>query len=520
MTERIKIMGTPGCGKTYTLIAKYATLLNKGYRVQDITCTTFRKLSADDLIAKVRPFWDESAKDEGTSIEDYVGTLHSICYRLLGCLNVVTAEQINIFAREYNYEAYLKPITDAPTDDEGSVYSGELFDLYTWLRNTRTPVEKWYRYPGADSIRLPSHRIPEFIEDYERYKEEYGVIDFSDMIEKVLIKEIPLHTHVLMVDEFQDLTRQQYELIKMWAEDCEIVIIAGDPQQSLYGFWGGSPDYFHEWDAKEIVLGESHRLCTPVWNLGTQILRTERQYPPTVKTREPSGHVINLIDWDQPLPLNAGTELHLVRCNYQAPAIALQLARQGRVFGGLCGWDETEINLFNAILKYRLDAPLLGREMVALAENYPAKHFKYIGRKADFIEFLKSDYKPMLCSDPYIRPELDNILQSDNPTAYIPNCSKLKEAKITGMINRNTPITPDELQKCRILTIHGAKGLEADTVYLHTGITPRIKRSLVIPGEESEAEARVWYVAVTRAKKRLYLIRDVGHNYPLPGVVA
>lgn len=50
MTERIKIHGSPGCGKTYSMIVKYRTLLNSGYRPEDITVITFRKSSANDLI--------------------------------------------------------------------------------------------------------------------------------------------------------------------------------------------------------------------------------------------------------------------------------------------------------------------------------------------------------------------------------------------------------------------------------------------------------------------------------------
>jgi superfamily I DNA/RNA helicase len=83
---------------------------------------------------------------------------------------------------------------------------------------------------------------------------------------------------------------------------------------------------------------------------------------------------------------------------------------------------------------------------------------------------------------------------------------------------RNTPVTHEDLKEVRVLTIHGAKGAEADTVYLHTGITPKIKRSIAIPGPDSEAEARVWYVGITRAKHRLYLVKDKGKNYGLPVV--
>ena len=519
MTEKIKILGPPGCGKTYTLMAKYASLLNNGYRVEDITCTTFRRSSANDLITKVREWTEESQ-----TLKNHVNSLHSICYRLLGgksYAQVIQPNEIRHFAKDCGYEAYLKNATiTSVSDDDESVYSGELLDLYTWLRNTHTPVEKWYRYPGADNVILPASKVPDFIADYERYKQKIGRIDFSDMIEHVIQEQTLLDTPVLMVDEFQDLTRQQFDLFSMWVNGCESVTIAGDPLQSIYGFWGGSPDYFNEWKGKEIIMNVSHRLKTPVWKLATEILRAERQRTPDVETSPGNNKSISCVLHGEELPTNQASELHLVRCNYQAPAIAMKLAQSGRIFGGSCGWSESEINLFNTLLKARAEAPLLSRDVLTLVENYPDKYFKHAGRKADFVEYLKTDYRPTLAAmNPHIKLELYNIINSNTPAAYISECGNLKSEKINNAISKNpNPISPDDLKQCQILTIHGAKGLEADTVYLHTGITPRVKKALVIPCEESEAEARVWYVGVTRAKHHLCLVHDSGYNYQLPGM--
>ena len=64
------------------------------------------------------------------------------------------------------------------------------------------------------------------------------------------------------------------------------------------------------------------------------------------------------------------------------------------------------------------------------------------------------------------------------------------------------------------MTIHGAKGLEADAVFLHLSITPEIRKAILMLGEDQQAESRVWHVGITRAKKVLYLIEDVNYNYP------
>ncbi|WP_319506328.1 ATP-dependent helicase [uncultured Methanolobus sp.] len=510
---REKYNAPPGCGKTSALMAKFFSLINsEGYRADDITCTTFRKSAANDLRMKVNGFGVEE------STKEHIGTTHAICYGLLGRPPIIDAGDINHFAKECGYEPYMR--TNVFADDEETVYSGKLLDLYTWLMNTQMPVEKWYLYPGADNILLPESKVSDFIIDYERFKQKRGKIDFPDMPEMVLKMQIPLDTTACLMDEFQDQTRQLCDVSTMWAKECESVTIAGDPLQSIYGFWGGSPDHFHQWEAKELIQDKSYRLLEPVWNLAVEILKNERQYPPEVTAREATNNPIRFVEWNQTLPEHPGSELHLVRCNYQTDAIAMQLATRGHVFGGLRGWDDAEISLANAIIRARTGAPLMPGDMRAMVDNFPYKFFKFNGRKADFIEFIKLHYRPTLSEmNPHIKEELYNLLKSDMPAAYI-NCGKLMQAKINGILQRKRPILSDELQNRQVLTIHGAKGLEADTVYLHTGITPKIHRSLVLPGEDSQAEARVWYVGVTRTKQRLYLVKDVGYNYPLPGVAA
>ncbi|MBN1134286.1 MAG: ATP-dependent helicase [Methanosarcinaceae archaeon] len=510
-----KIYAPPGCGKTYSLMANYGTMLNNGVHDDEITCTTFRKSAAEDLINKVLNFTDSSRN----TMKRHINTIHGICYRLLDYPEVITKKDIIEFAREYGYIKNMKNGIST-IDDEESVYSGKLLDLYTWLRNTQTDPAKWYRYPGAENVPLSHDRIPKFIDDYNEYKEKNNKIDYSDMVEQVLKHKIRLDTPFLMVDEFQDLTKQQYDLFKMWAKSCEGVTIAGDPHQSIYGFWGGSPDYFNEWDATEITLHKSYRLVTPIWRFALEVLRRERQYPPQVTTTETDETPIKVIPWDNETPSTAGTEFHLIRCNYQAYPIAERLAKSGRLFGGLMGWDENDVSLFNVILKFRTGAPLSGNDICVLLDNYPSKYFIYNGKKSDFEEYLKSDYRPTLqVGSGVMSDKLCDILLSKNPIAHATKQNELRQAMFNRTLEtRKTPITHGEQNRIRILTIHGSKGLEADTVFLHTGITQRVKKCMVIPGNGSQAEARVWYVGITRAKKALYLVQDAGINYEFGGM--
>lgn len=514
MPEKIKVLGGPGCGKSYTLMQKYDFLFNSGYKPQDITLITFRKSSAEDLINVVAMKTGLPEK----ILKQHVGTIHSICWRLGGHKEVISKQESDNFVKEYGYSAYMNK--KAAIDEEDTAYSGNLFDLYTWLRNTCTPYERWVKYPGIGEVLLPNNQIPEFLHNYDEYKQKIGKIDFSDMIQNILKDKIDLDTPVLMMDEFQDLTAQMYELFKMWSPKREIAMIAGDPFQSIYGFWGGSPDYFNAWEAKEIIIGETRRLPEQIQEFASKILRIEGMITPEVKAKQGYKNPIYSIPYGSDLP-TYNTELHLIRCNYQADAIAMNLAKSGKIFGGLRGWTKDEMNLANAILAYRSGKLLSKDDIKTIVSAYPIKLY---GAKATEEEVLKQIDKKyttdLRANANLLKPVILDSMLSGDPTAKMVRNNKLLTLKIQGILRRKAPILPWETATRKILTMHGSKGLEADAVFLHTAITPRINRAIIIPSEESAAEARVWYVGATRAKEVLYLVRDAGKNYSLPEVYA
>lgn len=518
MTKKIKIHGGPGCGKTYTLTNFYQKYLSQEYKPSEITVLTFRKNAAKDLIASTILY---AGVDE-RELKRHVGTIHSICYRLIGYPELMQPEDYTDFVKRYNYGKFLKKdFRKQKTEDaEESAYSGDLFDLYTWLRNTCTPFQKWKKYPGASNITLPSNRVPDFLENYTKYKERVQKIDYSDMLQIIINEQIPIDTPVLIVDEFQDFTAQMHEIFEMWVPFCDIVVIAGDPNQSIYGFWGGSPDYYNNWEAEEIVKHETFRLPEQIKSFSHKVLRFAGVIAPETKARETKHNTIHRAGYGSKLP-TYDEEFHLIRCNYQALAIALSFAKEGKVFSGLYGWEDEEIDAANAIISIRFGRAITFEQTRAIINLFPLRTLGIKGSKGDYIKRLEESYTPQLQTGTGIfNAKILNILNSSDPTKGMSRGGKLFKAKINGVKNRKTLITSKEVASRRILTIHGAKGLEAEAVFLHTGITPRIAKLLLIPGKESQAEARVWYVGVTRAKKILYLITDAGHNYTLPGVIS
>ncbi|WP_367344152.1 UvrD-helicase domain-containing protein [Methanomethylovorans sp.] len=487
-----KIHGCPGTGKTTTLLHRFKGLLDDGYKAPEVTITSFRTTIVSELVSSF----------SGANVR----SLHSLCNSLLGGgLSYMQPADYKDLGEKYGFEVRW----DGKVDNYNDQNAGDPVSCYSWLRNTFTPPKEVYLYPGYDAI---SHiDMDDFITDYEEYKKQNGTLDYTDILTTVLENQIPLNTPVLMVDEYQDLTPLQDAIVQQWIKGTDKTIIAGDPAQSIYGVFGGRPELFQDFKADtNTVLDVSFRLYTPIWDLARDVLEIENQSTPTIQTRTPEHNTIHEIEHgDKPLTPQ-GTVLHLVRCNHQALDVALNLAESGQLFSGLGGWSKDEIRLFNTILKLRNGDPVDRFDLMVLLKFYP-KHVTAT---------LKDLKKYKITDKPPIKSGLIGIIRAPNPLEHAEGkINHLRVLKFRHALKQyKTKITPQDVNRIKVLTIHGAKGLEADTVFLHTYISKKIKQSIRIPGEDSEAEARVWYVGVTRARNELYLVKDRGYNYELPGV--
>jgi superfamily I DNA/RNA helicase len=506
----LKINGAPGTGKTTALlkeIKKESDL--KG--IENSTITTFRRDVADEIKSKVSVLTGTNEQELGN-----INTIHGICYSLLERPKVITGKDLKDFGKKYGYEIPSKIID--PSDPE-DVTTGDMktyLNFYSWMKNTCTPLSNYYLYPKLADLR-DRHDFKQFYTEYEDFKTEIGKIDFSDMLTECYNHGLKPDTKVLFIDEFQDLTRQQYNIVNTWAESMDDVIIAGDPLQSIYPFWGSSPDYLYAWDAEQLVLPISYRLPSVVWTAAGDTLRYNgRQETPEIETKKEAGnvHTIDYRDLEYYLSKHyehvTGTTFHLVRANYQVLPIAYVLAGMGIPFyNNLCGWTDNQVNLLNALVKIQKWIIPTTSELNALVDNYPVEYFKGESNKTE----LKTSIAKAGSMEGFkkINNGLIDLIRSGDPVEGLKSGGDLTKKKIGVMLQKNQILDPKDITT-HIKTIHGAKGLEAETVFLHTGITNKINKS-ILDYERLKDEARVWYVGLSRTSRNMYIVLDKGKKF-------
>jgi DNA helicase II / ATP-dependent DNA helicase PcrA len=526
--DALIIHGAPGTGKTYECSQILKKHLQNGISEKDILYTTYRREATADALLKI-------STDTGIKIgklRGVVNTTHGICLSLLysnGMINNTQGENnvfdertdILKFNAEYGYS--IKP--NGATQDTISTGTADQFlQTYSLMRATMTPLNEVYKL--GVPIQYTINEFKTAVRDLEKWKSANNKIEFADMIDIVIKEGLIPDSKIQIFDEAQDMTPQLYKVSKMWAEEAESVVVAGDPLQTLYTYNGASPKHFIDWGGKLEILPESRRLTGETWRIASRIIETNTPYKvPEIKTRTEKGKImqINSANLEHLLSSNPPTSetFHLVRTNYMGGQIAEILTRAGIPFSGLkqYGWTPTERNLYNAIRAIQTFRQLKKSEYCAILDRYPAR---LTGAPGSLIEITglkkrieNGEYIPSMKN---FDPILIESIKTDTPLKLSNVKNKLSIMKIEGAIRRGLPaITKGDIDRVKVLTIHGAKGMQANTVFIHTGITSAVNRAMTTQiGKENEAY--VWYVGVTRTINNLVFVTYNGNQYPIEGV--
>jgi DNA helicase II / ATP-dependent DNA helicase PcrA len=240
------VIAGAGSGKTRALTYRVSRLIEDGVDPSDILLLTFTNKAAREMLSRVEQLVTIDTR------RIWGGTFHSIGNRLLRqhAAAIGYRSSFSILDAEDAKEMMESAISSLgiKTLEKRFPKGDVLIDIYSYLINTRTPLELHLEnnYPHFGIYR------DEMINVFRRYKErkqEANAMDFDDLLVnwKLLLDDYPdvsaalkRRYRYILVDEYQDTNKLQAEVVDAMAEVRRNLMVVGDDAQSIYSFRGAS----------------------------------------------------------------------------------------------------------------------------------------------------------------------------------------------------------------------------------------------------------------------------------------
>lgn len=569
------VLAGPGSGKTAVVTMRVRTLIEE-YHVNpaNILVITFTKAAANEMKERFRKLMNRSG------IPVSFGTFHGVYFTILKhaynyrAENIISEEeQLNILRRiagklhlEYeNEKEFLENILS-----EISRVKGDLLDITHYF-----------------PVNCAKEVFQSIYTEYDRALRGCRKIDFDDMILYCheLFKKRPdillawrNKYRYILIDEFQDINKLQYDVIKMLAAPRNNLFIVGDDDQSIYGFRGARPEIMLNFpkdfpDTKVIALNVNYRCQENIVRDALNVIcHNEKRYQKDIRASrrsdepvhikeypdvaEEAGDIISLIRTYQEEGMDYGKMAVLTRTNEGARYIIEKLMEHNIPFRAkdnipsLYGhWIAKNIfayinlalgnrdrNLFmqimnkprryisrdvltNPIINFddirkeyinsrswmleRIDR--LEEDLHMLSGLNPFGAVNYIRRGIGYDEYLSEYAREMEINEDELFDVLNELQESAREFDTYSEWFKHIERYEEELKSKSKDVRENGEDAVNIVTMHSAKGLEYETVFLidvNESIVPYKKAVL---DNEIEEERRMFYVAMTRAKEHLHI---------------
>lgn len=501
--EKVQIiLGPPGTGKTTALLTILNNILKEGVDAGKIGFISFARKTIEEVCERVN-------KQFGLVYKDlpYFRTTHSLCFRQLG----LSADQV---MRKKNYAEIgtllgmeFRGYEFADSEDLERVDNSLFMDRYVFLDSLarskmNTHEEQWN---DVEELKLSWTEFEYYSKTLAKYKEENCLLDFTDILENFLQAGASPKLHSLFVDEAQDLSKLQWYVISKLAKNSEHIYIAGDDDQAVFTWSGADVDTFISLEGESKVLNKSYRLPKKIHALSQDVVKniSKRLDKPWTHNGE-EGQVSRHTDAED-VPLKEGEWFILARNRYLYKEFEEICIREGYSYITMSGvktifqsqklqaiklWtrlkkgDELPLDEVKIIYKYMVTGTGIAKGFKSLKDA--SSDILYT------LETLKENHGLLLDGEWF---ETLTAIEQDQ-IDYIRRARKNGESLSAPRITMST--------------IHSTKGGECDNVLIITDMSKRTYDDYI---EQQDNETRVFYVAITRAKKHLHILEPQTPRY-------
>ena len=549
-----------GAGKTSFILKEAVEAFERyGRDFSSIGLATYTRAARQEALDRVSAAWDVPASL--ISKEGNFGTLSSAAFRNLG--PELGKQRQVIDGAKKEHRDWLAEVVGAsvgwvlPGNDAATAIAGDAglaLSIWSRVRNIGGLLSaEAQRARSLGLVPFEDNELWKFVDHYERAKKRDGFVDFTDLlllyagvmhdpaggpVSVTPLGDVP-DVNCYFFDEHQDVSPLADQVARRLASGprCEYVVIAGDPGQAIYGFLGADPSCFRRWNVdKEEQLFRSYRCPQVVVDIAERCLGSQSDHAlrEVVGLGDPEGSMVSVHGMNsfaireffikQFMQMNPGESwLFLTRTNQHVPKWRDVLTEFNRPHLTL-GATGTAANkrAFASLYRLSVGEGISGEQMTevmkemrsTLVDASPLPEPTIMDPKPERgkIRLLAHGAKAAFARD---KP-LDVYFLSDLPSVGVTQeaCQRIGSGRLNALVNDSSEFTEAvslygieefESPNVRVGTVHSAKGMEADNVVLLAQTSSVVAEAA---REQSvwDEECRLSYVALTRAKKRAFVV--------------
>ena len=279
------VLAGPGSGKTRVITYRIANMVvNKNIKPTSILAISFTKASSIEMKNRALSLSNDFRMNKVT-----YGTFHSVFFRILRYFENYNIESIlDEKTKRIGLKNILKGLNIENADDDETI--GQVINEISYVKNNDEFI-KVYNF-------------------YEEYKQQMNKIDFDDMLiktyellknNKAALDRVRSVYRYILVDEFQDINKVQFEALKLIANPSNNIFVVGDEDQSIYGFRGSRPDFLLEFEeyfsnTKKVLLDINYRSKGEIINIANRLIeKNTNRYEKVIKCGQGNGAKVNYI---------------------------------------------------------------------------------------------------------------------------------------------------------------------------------------------------------------------------------